>query len=177
MKPSLLSAAELCPVLGTPVKLLDQAQRKPRDHKRVQSTWYEPRQSWDHAEKRAQQGPISLWVQTLQVEHGRRVQKMDPDSATWQEAITHKLNYSKSHLHITVMFFTTRRVKQWNWLSRKAVESQYLETVKTQLGMTKLGAVNPTVKKGIWTRTWLDNLQRLLLTTTILKFLDVFWYD
>lgn len=54
------------------------------------------------------------------LEQRRRVQKMDPDSLTWQEAVMHKVNYSKSHIHITVMFSTTRRVKQWNWLCRKA---------------------------------------------------------
>lgn len=55
-----------------------------------------------------------------------------------------------------------------NRLSRKVVESQYLEILKTQLDMTKLDAVNPTLKRGIRTRTCLDNLQRQLLTSMIL---------
>lgn len=109
------------------------------------------------------------------VEQGRRVQKMDPDSVTWQEAVMHELNCSKSHLHVAVTLFTMNRVKQWNSLSRKAVESQYLEILKTQLDMTTLDAVNLSLKRGIRTRTWLDNFQRLLPTSMILKFLDVFW--
>lgn len=55
------------------------------------------------------------------------------------------------------------------------MESQYLEILKTPLDMTKFDAVNPTLKRGTWTGTGLDDLQRLLLTSMILKFLDIFW--
>lgn len=41
--------------------------------------------------------------------------------------------------------------------------------------MTKLDAVNPALKRGICIVTSLDNLQRFLLTSVFLEFLDIFW--